>query len=414
MEKNRLNVKQFLVMVIFFVILSNAIYCIGDNGKNTSKSPKVLSRQEITLMVDKLFAKKNITEIKTLKHIWELASFVGKDIQLYGRAVTYPRRKNEPVMFYIGGKSLRIRAGYGWLQKKRLPLTKEKNGLISPFILLHGKIIFDYSNMSNEERSNYQTDCDISIGRWDLGFIQIDKVYGSPPLERPADVSLAPPSKSSKKYFNDLFLGLIGDADTVSFARYISKLEKQKRTKIKSNKVDLAENHIIDCSLKKVRFLADLIPFVGSRIEIKGKIVKTGKYGSWIAIGGNDKLLLRANFFAKKDSINKDILISGVLKYEYYTSEIHHRKQKEHKFVPPKEGELCLTVVELEKLLSKEEVNDNSNPCIREVADVITSRLRKSYVTGFAQDADEISFKKFITEMIKEDEGKQKVPISKK
>ena len=395
MAKNKFNTRIFFPKIISLWIILSAMVCYSGNNKTPETRVEAFatqSEQDIVLAANKLFANNEIAEIKTMKHIWELAPFIGKNIQLYGQAVVYLGWKNDPVFFRVNGK-LEIPAGLleGWLKEQQVPLIREGDNLVSPLMVVRGKIVFDYLDMSISEHWERADDSTVPGGRWEFINLQVIKKYSSPPLEaeRPADVLLAPPSESSKAQFNDIFYGLMGDADIITLTRYISMLDRKKAVKFESAQTGEANSVI------------DLIPFIGSNIELKGKAIKTGEYKNWLVINNKDKILIPIDL-SVANMLDKTVIISGYLQYVYYTPANRH-SLKENKFIPQEEGSLYLTSTKLVKVLAENELKENSLPCIREVENFVIYRARKSFITGFYQDADEISFRNFIINKMKKE-----------
>ena len=411
---NKFNHIKYSVIAIFIVTLSGVpAYFFWHSKKAaavTEQKTKAETEQDFALAADKLFANKKITEIKMMKHIWELAPFVGRNIQLYGRAVVYLGWKNDPVVFRVSGKSEGIRAGCSkeWLKKQQVPLIQDGNNLISPFMLMSGRIIFDYLDMNNPESTEFSSDSDIPGGSWKFTDNQIIKVYNSPPpeSERPADVSPAPAGKAFKEQFKNLFYGLAGDADITLFAHYVSTLEEQKDAEIKSGKAaspksDKNTSNFDGSKLDEINFLSDLIPFVGSRIELKGTIEKAGDHEYYIVLNNKKRLILPIIYYYQvEEIINKTVLIKGNLLY------FNNGSKKSFSY----RGEIILWYPETVKVLTEKEIHDDSIPCIKEVPDFITSRARKSFINGYYQDADEISFRNFIINMMKEKAAEKNNP----
>ena len=191
---------------------------------------------------------------------------------------------------------------------------------------------------------------------------------------------------------------MAGDADITLFAHYVSTLEEQKDAEIKSGKAaspksDKNTSNFDGSKLDEINFLSDLIPFVGSRIELKGTIEKAGDHEYYIVLNNKKRLILPIIYYYQvEEIINKTVLIKGNLLY------FNNGSKKSFSY----RGEIILWYPETVKVLTEKEIHDDSIPCIKEVPDFITSRARKSFINGYYQDADEISFRNFIINMMKE------------
>ncbi len=419
---NKFNHIKYSVIAIFIVTLSGVpAYFFWHSKKAaavTEQKTKAETEQDFALAADKLFANKKITEIKTMKHIWELAPLVGKDIQLYGRIVFYSGYKNERGVFYINGNfNVGIPSDFSkeQLRNQGITLIQKEDYLISPFMVVSGKVTFNYLDMSILENTEYSDETDVPGGHWCFAGAQIVKIYASPPpeAEHPTDVSLsASQNKYSKEQFNYLFYGIINDADIITFARYISILKQQKEAELKSDKklsiqsVNSAFN-LDDSKLDEVYFLLDLIPYVGSEIELKGKIEETGDNKHYIVLNDKVKILLSIHYSFIKNAINKTVIIRGNLAYFYSNS----KKPLNASLLSSSDtGGLILLNTKDVKILSEKEIHDILLPCVKKNPDLTIWRARKSFITGFYQDADEISFRNFIINMMKEDAAEKNNP----
>lgn len=411
---NKFNHIKYSVIAIFIVTLSGVpAYFFWHSKKTavvTEQKAKAETEQDFALAADKLLANEQITEIKTLKHIWELVPFVGKSVQLYGRAAISPSVKGSGSFLIDGNLKLEIPANFSQqsIEKQQVRFIDENGYLISPFMLVSGSIIFEYLDTDKPENLwRDRTGASLLLTN-----IEIIHIFEQCPTgeERPADVSLAPPNEALKQRLNSLFNGLKCDADMISFARYISILDRQKEAEIKSGKIISASSNPAVNSHKasEINFLADLIPFVGSMIELKGKVIKKGN-SNFFVIGNKGNILLPMYSVTDAFNENETVIVSGELEYKYYIPTNRHTLNT-NAFCPPDEGCLFFANVHLIKKLSENEIHDNSIPCIKEIADARIWRARKAFVTGCYGDADEISFRKFIINMMKEEAAEKNNP----
>lgn len=414
-QNNKVFTKKYLRFVIFLcaILTLTAFSIIFYKKYKEEKEQKreIEFEQKIAQEADKLFANNKITEIKTLKHIWELAPFLGKSIQLYGRAAISNAKCSES--FLVDGKlDLRIPANFSQrsMEKKGVKFTEERQyyPTLSPFMLISGRISFSYLDKSNPESAESETAEDVDGGHWQLADIQVVNIFKQRPTgeERPADVSLAPPNESQKEQYNRLFNGLTRDADMMTFARYISVLERQKETEMKSGKMISVPSNSDTNGYKagEINFLADLIPFVGSTIELKGKVIKRGE-NKFLVIGSKGNILLPMHSIVSGLKENETVIVCGKLEYVYYTP-ANRRKLDKNQFCPNEEGSLYFRNVLLVKKPSENEIHDNLIPCIKEVPDFITWKARKFFFTGYWQDANDIFFRDYIINMMKEEAKK--------
>ena len=416
-KMNKFRIMKYFVLIILTAVISSAAtyFIIGSKKPEPAKpQTKTEPQDDFALAADKLLANKQITEIKTMKHIWELAPFIGKSVQLYGRAAI-PGQKSSGLFLVNGKLDLKIPANLSQqrLEKQGVKFTKKEHYYpISPFMLISGRISFSYLDKSNPESAESETAEDVDGGHWQLADIQVVNIFKQRPTgeERPADISWSIPNESQKEQYNRLFNGLTRDADMMTFARYISVLERQKETEMKSGKMISVPSNSATNGYKagEINFLADLIPFVGSTIELKGKVIKIGE-NKFLVIGSKGNILLPMHSIVSGLKENETVIVCGKLEYVYYTP-ANRRELDKNQFCPNEEGSLYFRNVLLVKKPSISEIHDNLIPCIKEVPDFITWRARKAFFTGYWQDANDIFFRDYIINMMKEEAEQKKNP----
>lgn len=363
-------------------------------------------------MADEILANQNITTIKNLKHIWEIAPFVGKNIQLYGRMVFYPRFKGSRTRFVINGDFNLILYGgcpAGWATKQGLSFTKDKddNGierLISNYCIINAYLAFDFLDEKIPESYDLLYNWCLGAvpsGSWKLLYPEFIKTFTFEPQGKdcPASVCLAAYNYRTVSEFNFLFSGMENSADLVSFIRYASALEKQKEMIVQVNSNKIKNNHPAETpaglQLANAEYMADLIPFVGKSVEMKGKIVKGNKFNKLIL---NDENKLAIPLMAgKANNPERPCIVKGYLVFKYL-------KPENNDLNFPSDGSLFLSSSEFVRLLSPEEIQGNSIPCVKQIPDIEEIQLsRKAFITGYYYDADARSLKTFIINMMKEE-----------
>jgi len=258
---------------------------------NASKSASNQA-QELSRRADTILANKNITEIKDLKHIWELAPFVGNNIQLYGRMIFYPAVRTEFAQFAINGDlNLQILAegNIEWAKEQGLSFTKDGDKLISNYCIINTYLAFEYLDDNIPESSDMLQNWNLEIspnGSLKLICPMLVKIFASQHKDdRPNSVRQAVYNAWSTSQAKFLLSGM-DNADWLSFARYVSMLEKQKAETIQAKSCEgrdsekkSLEKTQTEQKLAKIEYMADLIPFIGTSIELKGKIIKSSKFG---------------------------------------------------------------------------------------------------------------------------------------
>ena len=244
-----------------------------------------------------------------------------------------------------------------------------------------------------------------------LLWIEPIKVFKSQPQakDRPDSVSISACSSGAAAEMKFLFSGLCDDADWISFARYVSILEKQKEMFTQTdNSMKKQTETLVGTSaglqLAKVEYMADLISFVGTTVEMKGRIVENCKRGAkyWIVLNEEKNIAIPLpGFFGPKPGIGKIGTIYGYLAFSYLNP------NKRAVDFPP-EGRLFMSS-NFVQLLSKEEINDSLRPCVSQIPDIMTKE-RKAFITGYYGDADVRALKNFIINMMKEDAAEKNNP----
>lgn len=412
-EKTYFTIEQLAPLYMIFEKQGIPLKSESDRDKNNTYKPIMSDRnKQISLMADEIINNKDIIVIRNMKHRWELAPFVGKNIQLYGRMIFYPKYKSEESRFAINGDlNLSIAGGCNikWAEKMGLTFTKDCDSLISEYCIINAKLTFTYLDESIPESYLFLNSWCLGIGsggKLGLSSPGLIKLFALPPKnsERPDSVSLAPYKQSDENDSKFLFSGMEKDADWVSFAHYVSILEKQKNAAIQvdnsktihnkvnnNNQADIPSKH----ELFRVEYMADLIPFTGTSVELKGKIIKAEKFGIkyWIVL--NDDQKIAVPFHAGSDEISNEGkigIIEGYLVFRYLNPQNNVSKF-------PADGHLFLQCSKFVRLLSPEEIQQNTIPCVRQIPDIMLAR-KKAFITGYYWDADARSLKNYIVNLL--------------
>ena len=408
----RIN-KTHLILVAVGIIAALAIAAVIANYLSTSANRK---EQELSRRADEILADRKVTAIKDLKHLWELAPFIGKSIQLYGKMVFNPHVKGSQSRFAINGDlDLWIDVGFDieLAKKYGMRLVPSGNLLISDFCIINANLGLYFLDENIPE--SYDELHSASFARHGeypvLLWIEPIKVFKSQPQakDRPDSVSISACSSGAAAEMKFLFSGLCDDADWISFARYVSILEKQKEMFTQTdNSMKKQTETLVGTSaglqLAKVEYMADLISFVGTTVEMKGRIVENCKRGAkyWIVLNEEKNIAIPLpGFFGPKTGIGKIVTIYGYLAFSYLNP------NKRAVDFPP-EGRLFMSS-NFVQLLSKEEINDSLRPCVSQIPDIMTKE-RKAFITGYYGDADVRALKNFIINMMKEDAAEKNNP----
>ena len=388
--------KTRLILVSVGIVAALAIVAaiVYNASKSVSNQAQELSRR-----ADTILANRNITAIKDLKHIWELAPFVGKSIQLYGQIIFDPRSKSETCGFAVNGNSklcFSVGAGINWAKKQGLLFSVDGNILKSNYCIINGNLAFKYfdENIPHEDIESFPG----GYGYFELFYPALVKIFTSQPQENdiPNSVTIAPYNNYAAQEVKFLFSGLDKDASWLNFAHYISILEKQ-------NKEASGDKTKARLQQATIEYMTDLIPFVGTSVELKGKILENNKFGFkyWIVL--NEERNIAVPFFANSEearNIGKPCIVKGYLVFRYLKPENNNSSF-------PHNGHLFLIgYKQLGKLLSPEEIQDNLLPDVRQIPDIEMQIGRKNFITGYYCDADARALKNFIINIMKEETEK--------
>lgn len=389
-----LNIVLLLIIAALIVILLKPVQSISvpkSQFKNLHAAVDSNSEQEaLNIAFDKLMSRPP-TAIRDIKYLWQLAPFVGKNIEIFG--ISKDKRVKNADKFVVNGNDDIII--YGCDQGVKLggqgvTFSEQGEYVVSDYLLLRGRLCFEmFTEESLKEIHESGDDYFPRAISLYLADIEVKKIFKTPPSpqERPDSIRLAVPSARCKEDFNAEFLGLARTVNMMPFLRFIASLGNQAPGKAKEIFQRLSEQNYDQ--FKSVNSILELVPFLGSYVEIKGRLEKGDRgnpYGSSLIINENNKLSLSMNttenynhrfgqsvicrgklFFGCKNSIG-DIYLGGV---EYVDN-------------PRTQDDLTVPWV------------------IRRVPEpYFASQHKKSFFTGFSGDANYIVFRSYITEIMR-------------
>jgi hypothetical protein len=344
-------------------------------------------QEKLNAAFDKLMSEK-ITRIRNIKYPWQLAPFVGKNVEILG--ISKDRKVKNADKFSVNGNDNIIIHGCDQevgLARQGVTFRKKGKYVVSDYLLLRGRLCFN--RLTEETIKKYREKDDSyydvfpSPPRFYLTDIEVRKIYKTPlsSQNRPDSISLAIPSKESNIVFNTGFLGLVNSASLLPLLRFSTSFE---RTFL--NKHHATQNYNL---LNSVNSILDLIPFLGSYVEVKGKLAKSRSGNPFVAslvINEKNNLFLPIRMrITDSHRLGQPIVCRGNLLFSY------------GKYTTPSIGAIYLGNVEC-----IDKINKQNSWTIKRLPDTyISSEWKKSFFTGFLGDANYLVFRSYITKLIK-------------
>ncbi len=407
-----MNVKKIILYsVTMFLLLSGLTGCFLSDAHLVFKNiggmkPQVVvdeddlgnvntdcKQEKLYIAFDKLMAGK-ITHVHEVEHLWQLAPFIGKNVEIYGRAKIIKTVKNAEG-FAINGKTNLMLKGISQilLESHGGSLKENKSYLESPFLIIKGRLCFNYLSRATVDKtwgkkSGYQQN-----GWLDLRDVEVKKVYDNIEVgkNKPDCIRESTPTKSAIKKFNLIFLGLSRDVSYESYAKFIYNNLKSPKQVLKQ-KANSQSSEQFSVANRKISDVSELIPYLGTYVEIRGRLVKskTDSNVCFLILNENKKISISTYIPYE----NNDLLEKFVICRCYIFLRKHKKTEK-----------LCIAAnfPEYETQKSKPVGTDYSFYRIRKLPlPEFLEKDRRSFVTGFYYDANYINFRKYITGMIKQ------------
>jgi len=341
---------------------------------------------------DKMMSRPTVA-IRDVKYLWQLAPFIGKNVEIFG--ISKDERVKNAQKFAINGNDDVVISGCDQavvLSRQGVTFSQQGEYIVSDgYLLLRGRLCFNRltkDSIRNPPVDGYYDDCYPRPPRLYMVEVEVKKIFKTlpSPKDQPDCIRLSIPSERCKEDFNTEFLGLANSVNLMPFLRFITSLENKEPDKAK----EIFQRHIGKQNydeLNSVTSMLELVPFVGSHVEIKGKLKKdaTGNpFGTALIINGNVSLSIDLN---SDDShqFGQSVVCRGVLFFNY-GKDI---------------GDIDLSLAEyVDKPTRQDE--PAATWAIRRIPDSwLTSESKKSFFTGFSGDANYVVFRSYITELMK-------------
>lgn len=389
------------VLLIISMIVSSSVFCAEDQslkpnaaGAAGNKYSHRNDRAVLETAFEKLMSE-DLNNIKKIKHLWQLAPFIGRDVEIFGRAIVPWGEKGAQGFGINGDDNLIIGGVYKeWLTDQGVLLKKQGSYEISDYVILRGKLSFNFLGARYEEDAKI-INCD-SDPYFSLDWIEIKVSSGKThhAKDQPSSIRLSTPTKQAIERFNFLFLGLADQCDMNAYASYIQELRGNylKNGNIKNhqgNKSKSWHNQSID-KLSEIGDISDLIPFIGSYVEIKGDLVKNsdGEYCLLL----NKRKNIKLNTFVGYENFNyigKHVLCRCFL---IFVNEEGGKKVKPHFAIHGAEYQLCV---------DKKKADTLDQPTLRKIPFTAEwEKVRRGFITGFCFDANYINLRSYIIDLM--------------